>query len=400
MSWINRRIAACIFISSMIVLPGCWDRAEIEERDYIRGFGVDLLDEEQAEDTHSENIGVREDAKPLYRITIETPMLEEMGEGTQGTADSKKNSTIVSTTGHTPGQLFSFFHDQLPRIPFLGHLRMVVIGEAAARQGIEELLDYVERAGVSDRRFLVLIADGEAMDVIKAVPLKEENITEEIINIIDKLRRSSRVFPGKFHDISVDLFQNGNTILPRVKTKDERLVLGGSAIIKNNRLIGWLGELETQSLLFIKEEAAPFDTIVVADPEEKHEEVTFIIRDHKTIERVKIEGDVVTFRLRFLVEGDLNDQTGKMRREKIWEEDYIEEVNQQLDSELTTRITHVIEKLQKEFQVDVLDWGELVHRQDPRRWQELKEEWDDVYFSQANVELEVEVDIRRIGLTR
>ena len=70
-------------------------------------------------------------------------------------------------------------------------------------------------------------------------------------NIIEMAGISGRLLTTDFGEAARDLFTTGNTLLPRVVPADTEATLGGSALIKDWKMVGWLGEIETLGSMLV-----------------------------------------------------------------------------------------------------------------------------------------------------
>jgi Ger(x)C family germination protein len=388
---ISSLICVILFFS---ILSGCWDHQEVENRNYVLGIGIDFPKDEDIEKGETEDIEVTETAAPLYRIAVEFPLISPIEGGGEEGQNGPGSKKVIIATARTPGQLFNM-QRRSARTPFYGHLKAIVIGEEVAREGVVEVLDYIERSGDTGRRMSVIIAKGEAKSIFDLVSTQKMTISEELIDVLNRERQTSRVVPGMFNDVLIDLRETANTLMPRVRPTGNGFTVGGSAVIKDNRLIGWLGEVETATLIMLRGENAPQDTITVRTPKNPKGDITFNVQGVRVIDRASIENEDLTVRLRVMIDGDIVDQTS---RTIVADEEFFDELEEQLERSVIKRLTHVIDKLQEEFQVDLLRWGRLVRKKDLRLWEQWEEDWDDVHFPETNVEIDVKVNIRRAGL--
>jgi spore germination protein KC len=65
----------------------------------------------------------------------------------------------------------------------------------------------------------------------------------------------------------------------------------------------------------------------------------------------------------------------------------------QVKKELLTTINKV-----KQEKSDVFGFGEIIHRKDPSYWRKVKENWNEQYFPELDVKVNVKVFIRRTEL--
>jgi spore germination protein KC len=59
----------------------------------------------------------------------------------------------------------------------------------------------------------------------------------------------------------------------------------------------------------------------------------------------------------------------------------------------------MIQRVQKGLRSDVLHFGRQLHRQHPYMWKRLKTNWNTVYFPSAEVTVDAQIVLSKIGLT-
>ena len=95
----------------------------------------------------------------------------------------------------------------------------------------------------------LVIAQGDAYHVIKVSPEIEELLGIYLDNLIELVTLSGRLQRKNLGEAARELYSTGNALLPRARPEETEVIVGGSAVIKNWRLVGWLGELETMGSL-------------------------------------------------------------------------------------------------------------------------------------------------------
>ncbi|NLI11692.1 Spore germination protein B3 [Pelotomaculum propionicicum] len=106
------------------------------------------------------------------------------------------------------------------------------------------------------------------------------------------------------------------------------------------------------------------------------------------------DGDSVWFNVNIDLEGDLLEQQSA---ENILEREVRKAIEEKIAGEVEEKVGIALEKAQREYGVDVFDFGVAFHQKYPGEWKELKGHWDEV-FSNAEVNLTVEAHLRRSGL--
>ena len=75
----------------------------------------------------------------------------------------------------------------------------------------------------------------------------------------------------------------------------------------------------------------------------------------------------------------------------------INQIEESCANTVKSQIEDVIKKAQKTFKTDIFGFGQIIHRQSPKEWKELKDKWKE-YYPDAKVNVSVDVKIQRRGM--
>lgn len=379
--WLSGFLAAAIIAG---ILTGCWDLIEIQQRAFITGIGVDTVDGGPS-------------PSDRFLITMEIPKLTStaQGGGTQaggGEGNQSQGFWLLSGTGPT---LFSAARDMATRSNlalFVGQTRVVVIGEEAARHGLRKIFDLFTREKEFTRKFRVLVARGKAVDLFKITPPTTDVISTYIYEIMENSRKTDRFIKQKFDKVLEDLMETGNTYVPRVTPGKTDLKVAGSAIIKNWRMVGWLGEQETAAvgLVLGKVQGGSVD---VPAPSSKNEVISFEILDAKSKVVPIISGSRARFTVHISIRGRLAEFAAVGSTAGV---EMIHSVESAVAQQVRRTVEETIAKLQTQFNADILRFGWLVKKQCPRAWENIGNRWSEI-FPEAEVNVQVDVRICDAG---
>ena len=392
------RAVCCTILSlCLLVLPGCWDMKDVDERAMVMAIGIDLA-EDEGEEEGEKPMGAAEE--PRYRMSVEVPVLHRLlvaGEaGGAGGEEHEKAAWVLTSTGTSPAAITSKYDTRIWRVPFYGQAQVLVIGEEAARRGLRDLLDYFHRhQDVNNSRLILLIAQGEALDVIEVAPEIEDLLGIYLHKLVALVATTGRVQFKTFAEAIMELYDTGNAVLPRVRPAETETVVGGSAVIKNWRLVGWLGEMETFGSLCARGRLRG-GTLVVGSPASETGEVAVSVTSSSTRTRVFLDGDRLRFEMLIRKEVDLTERLGG----RLFDAELLQEVEEMLEEEVRNHTSTAIRKLQDEFSVDALGFHHIVRKQLPDAWEQMAENWDDVHFPEAVFQIQTDVNIRRTGTFR
>lgn len=403
------RIVKLLLIASFVVplLTGCWDRLEIEERAVVLGISVDLAQPEEGK--KEENVSHLAGAFPVpnpktlrVAVQIALPGRIPLGPGEGGGGGKGGSETtvwVVDVIGHSLDDALMNLQQQISGRLFFGHLRVIVVSEAFARQGMENLNDYLRRNPEVRRMAWMMISKGKAIELMKAAPELERVPSLYLLSTLD-----NAVKLGKFPVNYVGMFWSNlskmgqEAYLPYVKLqKEQNIMLEGMSIFKNDRMVGTTMPFEVASYMSIKGlNPAGYRGFVQigGDPSKT---VTIFATSRKSNIVPSIRNGKPFFKVFIFTE---------INMEEKFNEDFsvngsriLKEIQENNRSSLVKACEMLIEKTQK-AKSDVFGFGEYVRAKLPGYWSRhvrTKEAWQELY-PEVDFDIVVTSRIRRVGM--
>lgn len=383
----NRRIfnilkvkfrAFFIFLLICLVLTGCWDMREIERRLFVGGVGIDVSDKANQ-----------------YEFSFSIPIVREIvgspggGGGGGGPAVALESSISESITEATRDMALRFNRDL-----FFEHMRIIVIGEDAARQGLRQVINPFIRQTYFNRRSRIAIAEGSAKKILEVEPWVEKIGAEYLQTIYAKVEFTGEFVDGDFGDFIDQIHAfSGNALVSKIAPREEEVYIGGAAVIKDYKLVGWLSEEETQGVNFMLGEMRG-GSIVVDDPKTTDKATFSILRAQRKIYLVSTE-PTFHFNVKIEVEGDITEVTEGRRIE-----DYeIQQIQILVAEKIKEQVNKGVSKLQKDYRVDLVRLNDYLYKYHHRIWDEYKDEWEEA-FETAQISVDVDVQVQNFGITK
>lgn len=389
----KRAVSIIIFI--LLILTGCWDSEDIEELGFVLGVAFDPVEEEERhkaniEDEIGDILGDSDTQKRHFRKTfqIAVPKDSQSGEDIQ----SHFNLTSIGLTNF---KVVRNLATRSSRAVNSEHLKVMIINEELVRNGmLEHLADFYLRDHEMRRRVLVLISKGEASSNFDVkVPLEKMPalyIREVLENHEKVLQMPKYVEMG---DVTNFIINQYSFVIPRIVSGKTDIKVAGAAVFngRENKMVGWLGEAETEGYNW-----------VVGDAENGVLEVNF--EDKGVFVYESFSANTST---RFERRGGQNIFTVDVKTEGSFAEKWIDgidvadiETNLKLqravEEKITTGMKQIVEKMQNEFGLDIFQFGVKIRQNDSKYWEEIKDRWDgkDGLFRDAVVNINVTVKIR------
>jgi len=387
-------------------LTGCWDRLEIEDRAVVLGISVDTVpsagERSEQEITHlSGSYPAPGGTRVRVGVQIALPGRIPLGPGEGGgggQGPSAKTVWVVDAVGETLDDALMNLQQQISGRLFYGHLRVIVVSEALARQGLENMNDYFRRNSEIRRMAWMMVSSGPALDLMKASPELERVPTLYLMSTMDSAVRMGK-FPvnyvGMFWSQSSKRGQEG--FLPYVEVKKEQNVeIKGLAYFKNDRMVGFTKPFEIAAYMVVKGlNPAGYRAFVrLGDPERT---VMVYATSRRSKIRVSIRNGVPHFHVDIFTELNLEEKVSNeltVNRSEI-----LREIGRQNEKSISIAAEQLIEKTKKNNS-DIFGFGEYVRAKVPGYWRKhvrTKENWQKIYPT-IQVDLHVHSSIRRIGM--
>ncbi|CAM3435825.1 Ger(x)C family spore germination protein [Paenibacillus lupini] len=405
--WIKTIKMLCVVIIATPFLAGCWDRLEIEERAVVLGVSIDTVDTEQAEEEEDEISHIRgtipAPKKGMMRVAVQIALPGRIPLGPGESGGGAKNSAgetvwVIDVVGHSINDAFMNLQQQVSSKLFFGHLRVIVVSEAFARKGLENVNDYFRRNSEVRRMAWLMIAKGQARKLMLAAPPLERVPTLYLMSTLDEGIRMGK-FPKDFIGMFwSDVSKKGQEgFLPYVEIKKEQNVeINGLAYFVDDHMVGVTKPLEIAGYLAVKgiNPAGYRVFIQLGGPEET---IMTTATHRRSKISVQIKDDVPHFTIDIGIELNLE---GKVSEAIQIDDPAVMQMIENKQEEASVKFYSDIIKKSQEKGSDYFGFGEIVRAKKPQYWnKQIKtaEAWQNMY-KDCTFDVKVSMKLRRIGM--
>lgn len=362
----------------LLILSGCWDLEEVDRRVFATTVGIDL----------------NTDAGDQVELSIQVPQPQKMIPPGAKAGESGKKFSVISANAETVLDAFSELQAKTTGELVIQQNKSVVFGEAAARRGVDPLLDWLLRNPTAPPQALVFIARGTtAKDILSFAPVQETLPGLEFIQAGQSIVKYDQTYfipVWKFDQKLVHGSKDAYAPLISVDRTEGQYVIAGVAVFNGKRMAGELEPEETQGFgILANLMKAGRVTLYLGGGRKLTLRNT---RAHTTI-KVKIVKGTPSFWVKTKMIGSLSELTGGYVQLTPEENGRLEKI---ITLKIQTRLEAVIRKLQR-LNADTIDLGEQFRVQNPQVWQ--RTDWKKVYPS-APVRIALNVKIERDGVYR
>lgn len=392
---------ALTFVFFSILLAGCWNRREINELAIVSAVGID-----------------RENG--LWRLTAEIFRPLTVGGEGGGGGGPVRQAWVVRGEGYTVFQAVRDMALKVPRRVYWAHCTAVVVGEAAARAGINEMLDFWDRDQELRRSTNILVCRGKAEDlIIGSQGSLEKTVGLEIAGLKRTARADAHSRITSIHEFLVALAAAGADpiatglelkIMPEPpglthgggegggggKQPVHVLRLKGLALFRKDKLVGFFEPEEARGLNWAQGDMA--STIINVQcplhPTQKGDNVAlelFRLGTKVEVEEKEGQPEVV---VKVEAELGLADQgcPGDLTTPE-----HTYSLERQAATVIRNEIEAAVNKA-KSLGVDPFAFGEAIHRGQPKLWKKLEKDWPQG-LKELTVKIDSRAKIRRSALS-
>lgn len=378
-----------IIVTCSMLLVGCWDLKDIEVLALVANIAFDVGKSKE------------------YELTVQILLPEILhGQSTAKAAGEGNPIFVIAVEGQTPFEANRKLHEYIPRRPFFGNTRSIVIGEELARQGVLPVLNMVEINHEFRRSKMIFMAlgdGGRVLEIKARIMVNPGDIPVGFMQNLPGIASTVTQTVGNF--ITQVSSSTIEAVLPVVKVIEGEPEVGDNpevrvaktAAFKGDRLVGFLDERESRGLLWVLGRGKIKGVISFQSPETLEIVTIEITRNSSFIDASIDDEGRLSVDITIRTEGNLVDQTGfadlydpQIRRSI--ERRYAETVRQEIE--------HALNKAQKELRTDIFGFGGAFFRAYPRVWRDsLELMWDELY-PYITVNIHVEAHVRSSNLIK
>lgn len=384
-----KRILVFIILCTLL-LTGCWDRKELSDIGIVVAIGLD-------KDDRTGNI-------MMTSQVVRPGALKKEGGGPPSSPVE-----IITTKGNTIAEAVKNISEQFDRIAFFAHVKVLVISEQLAKEGLMPILDFfLRKSNTRNLAWLIIAKDGKAKDIL--IPNHGiENVQATYLDSIIKNKgENSEVSTPDVLTFLKALASESNPIggvmeiveQPTMPTNEKKALttqgikLSGTAVFKKDRLVGYLNNMETRGLNWITGKVKS-TVITIPSPNQKDKLLAIAVtKTSSSIIPEMIDGEI-HFTIEVKVDGDIAEQQDTA--------DYFKKIEafgtleKELQDTIERDIKTTLDKVQTELGSDILGFSSAFNKKYPQEWKSIKGDWDNI-FPTVSYEVKVDAKLRRLGL--
>lgn len=382
----KKSVMGCVILLCLSILTtGCWDRREIDERNFVLAIGIDMADAglksgikpEQAREVRRIETFSQPHGSKRYRLSLQILNMSP-GSGEQ----EKSKAYVISNTGESFFEMIRDMLGQSSKALWFEHLQVIIISEAVLKQaGLGEILDFFKRDSEMGSRIKIYVTSGEARSLLEYIPPSKEAGGVYLADIIRNQSRNSHVAGAKTDlGYTIEYLDNkANINVPRIELADKVVKLGGAAAFEKDHFIGYVDEYAIAGWKFIAgtEKSA---IITIPCPDHPDHQAVFELFRHDTRLRPHVDGDAIYYTLDITMYGSLAELQGDIKQDNTMDAQYIHKLENAFADEVKRNVIYAMDISQKKLKTDVRNlFAAKLKAHEPDAWEKVKDQWAEIY---------------------
>lgn len=387
----SKKYLVIMLILSTICMTGCWDKVEIDKKAFVSVLGVDAgkdIGKEKQLEKISPAASFTGSKFDKIRVTYAFPNISELGPEKGGTAG--ENS--MSLDAYSMQDSIDKIVNKSSRNLSFGHLKLMVLNTSILdySNAFKEVIDYIQRQPAINRMIYIVFSEDKSEEILRFKPNMEKSIENYIIGMLENNEKNNTAFPLTLNEFLEEISQNNTALIPviNIDKKNEDLKISKVAVIKNNKIKGYISTEQSNNIQLINKKFKGGTRTIIRDGSP----LDYSIENSERKIKLK-DKENLSFDIKLNLEGQIK---GYNIDKQISSKGDINKIEEDLNKAIRQEINEVIRISQSEYNTDILNLGEYVHKYHPKLWEKIKGNWNDLYKS-LDINVTVDTKVRRIG---
>lgn len=370
---------AMLFV--LMLSSGCWDRKEINDIGLVLATGLDRADNGSIQAT--------------LQVAVPAPSSQTTGTGSQ-----TDKFFLISAVGKNGLDLDQKLQQKMSRTLFFAHRSMILIGESLAREGLGDILDTFNRSPRNRLKTYMLVVKGRKAADLLQVNYPYELAPAEALKEMEMLRGEGTIATLRDYMIAsetegmspaIGVLEPAAFRRPGRPKEDKLFRINGTAVFQSDKLAGFLNNAETHAFLWFKKNKTS-DKFAANLPNGQGN-VGFYMTSSSYHIDVDASSNPFKFRIQLQAKGDLFENNSPL---DATDANNLTVIKKAIEDRIKRDMQAFLHKIQKEYKTDIVGFGEQLHRDNPKKWRTVKDEWDR-HFASAQFSVSVDVSINNTG---
>lgn len=374
-----------MIMSTSLILSGCWDSVEVNDRYIILELAID---KNQIVDP-LENVADRD----RYKITYSIPDISKLS-GSESLLDDVKS--IIKVSSPSVVSSIDELEMRTQNTVSFSHTKALILGEELLkdRKLFKAAMDSITRKRFLARSTPIFATKETAGKIVESTNPQNPIIGLYIMKYVNNIERPiSYAKEQLLGNFIKEVEGTKISTIPLLSVdKENQLEISSAALIKDYELVTFLDKDETRGQLLIQGEIKEAPIVIVYH----NEYLTYIVQKQKSRMKFKNQDGRMVCQIELMLKGYIAEYVSEEDK-NIFDKGTINEVEKILEKEVASQ-AQVALNTAKGYNIDFLNIGKMFYRKHPKMWQKYKDTWETTGFKEFPVEITAKVDIDGTGV--
>ncbi len=379
----KKKLLVTLIFFITFLTTGCWNYIGLNEMTVVSGVAIDKYDNN-------------------YTLSFEIYNLQKTAVG------EPIKSEIIESTGETIFEAVRNAKKRTSNKLYFAQAKIIIVSEQIAKEeGINSVIDWFTRdPEIRETLQLVVSQEKSAVELLKADKLTSTTVSTDIQNIVEKDQKITSSSENKqlykiFNILSSDGISLTLPAVHMVENDDKKVCeLNGVAIFKADRLVNYLTSEETKYYILAKDKLKGGIITIntkIKDSDTDLQNISLEIKSSASSQKyISQEKNNIKIKISTTTEVTLGEF--KELNQKLTNKDLVK-LEKEAAKIVKERIENVISKIQIDYDTDIMGFGRLLYRNNPKEWEKLKNTFDEE-FKNIEVIVESKIKILNTGFTK
>ena len=367
-----------------LVLTGCWDSVEINERHVVLEVAIDK------NDTSKQSNAEAQDKR--YEITYTIPDIAKLS-GEDSLSENVK--TAIITKSSTIATSVDEVERKTQNTVTFSHTKALVLGEELLkdRELFKATIDGLIRNMQIGRGTTILAVKGKAGELTQAKNPQNPIIGLYVMKFFNNSERpTSYAKQQTLGNLIKELQSTGVTTIPTISEQEGTVLIQGAVVIKDYELVDWMNKEQVRGELFVDGKIKEVPIVV----KYKGENLTYNIEKEECKTSFNKNNGEWYAVIEIRVKGNITEFVSSEQNE-LFNESSIREISNLIKEEINKQTQESI-VYSKEINVDFLNIGLEMYRKHPKVWELYKNQWLLSGYKNLPIKVAATVTIHNTGM--
>lgn len=372
-----------ILLTVCLIVSGCWDRREIQDRSFVLAVAIDKAEEKkpgqpsgkkQLQGIDPQIYGGHE-----YQLSLQILKFSPGKSGDSGSQPAGGKTYVLSSTGRPFFEMLRDMSAKNGKVLWFEHMQVIFISEQVIKEtSINRFIDFFRRDAEMRWNTRIYITSGNAKSLLEFEPPTGEAgglfFTGAARNVGKNPHLATAGVDIAYVARALD--NKSDFILPHIEMEGKEPKISGMAMFQKDRFVGYVSDYTVKGIKLLRglEKSA---LITTECPDHPGEVITFELFRHDTILQPHVDGDNIYFTSNIAMRGNIGEGTCSLLH-KPYDPEFMGRLTAAFTQEIERNIQYAVAECQQ-LGVDDLEFAQHLKAYKPKEWAKIKDRWHEVF---------------------